>query len=156
MNKLNVIFVIFLLISRESSSFSCNKEECSCVDYIVICINVFHPSFFYRPSITVLYMRGVQLNGITHLIRLFPNLGYITLLDMVYFNCKWIDEIPSTITVFSNNCITTKTGKYFTNSSSLFYNFGHNVHMYVIRCRKFILMMLPFFCTSVYILYSES
>ena len=111
MIKMKIIIVFLLLMISKSSSFSCDKEECSCVDYIVTCINVFHPSFFYRPIITVLYMRGVQLNGISHLIRSFPNLGYITLLDMVYFDCKWIDEIPSTITVFTNNCVITQTSK---------------------------------------------
>ena len=111
MYKLKVILVIFCIIYRESSSFSCEREECSCVDNIVTCINVFHPSFFYRPSITVLYMSEVQLNGISHLIYSFPNLEYMTLLDMVYFNCNWIEEIPSGITVFNNNCIFTEASK---------------------------------------------
>ena len=111
MSKLKFIIVFLCIICRESSSFSCDKEECSCVDYIVTCINVFHPSFFYRPSVTVLYMSGVQLNGIAHLINSFPNLEYMTLSDMVYFDCNWIEEIPSTITVFSNNCIFTQASK---------------------------------------------
>ena len=99
------VLIFFLLFTGESSGFSCNKEECSCVDHIATCINVSYPSFFYRPTITILYMRGVQLNGITDILRSFPNLRYITLIDMVYFNCKWIKEIPVTIRVNTDNCM---------------------------------------------------
>ena len=112
MVKINLLTVFVLLVTRETASFSCNKEECSCVDHIATCIDVFYPSFFYRPSITILYMKEVQLNGITDILRSLPNLKYITLIDMVYFNCNWIKEIPITITVNSNNCMVQPTSKF--------------------------------------------
>ena len=112
MVKINVLTVFILLLTRESASFSCNKEECSCVDHIATCINVFYPNFFFRPSITILYMEKVQLNGLSAILRSLPNLRYITLVDMIYFNCKWIKEIPITVTVNSNNCMAQTTSKY--------------------------------------------
>ena len=37
----------------------------------------------------------------------FQNLHYMTLKNMIYFNCIWLREIPPSVTVVSDMCLET-------------------------------------------------
>ena len=41
----------------------------------------------------------------------FSNLHYVTLKNMIYFNCIWIREIPPSVTVVNDMCLETKPDK---------------------------------------------
>ena len=63
------------------------------------------PSFDYRPGVTRLYLERVQLLEMGSIIRALPNLMYLSLVDMEYFNCSWIEDIPPDVIVTTNMCM---------------------------------------------------
>ena len=77
------------------------------------CVNVALPRFNYRPAVTILYLERVHLIDIKSILLSFPSLQYLTLKDMKYFKCEWIDEITEGINVRTNMCQSTSTGKFF-------------------------------------------
>ena len=84
---------------------SCDQQMCLCMDGIVSCVGVNFPNFYYRPYITILYFENVQVDNMKDIMSAFPNLHYITLKNMIYFNCEWISQIPSSVTVVSDMCL---------------------------------------------------
>ena len=69
---------------------------------MTFCIDVVVPSFNYRPSVTRLYFEMVQLLEIGSIIRALPNLIYLSLVDMKYFRCEWMEDIPTNVIVLTN------------------------------------------------------
>ena len=67
---------------------------CNCRDDMIFSIDMAVPSFDYRPGVTRLYLERVQLLETGSIIRALPNLMYLSLVDMEYFNCSWIEDIP--------------------------------------------------------------
>ena len=65
------------------------------------------PWFKYRPEITTLYLERVQLQGLVHLLENLPNLNYLTMVDMLYFNCAWMMDIPQDIVLTFDECSST-------------------------------------------------
>ena len=106
------IFIICNLVIQLHAT-SCDQQMCLCMDGIVSCIGVNFPNFYYRPYITILYFENVQVDNMKDIVSAFPNLHYITLKNMKYFNCAWITQIPSWVTVVSDVCLRTTTEKTF-------------------------------------------
>ena len=67
---------------------SCDQGLCTCNDHIALCINVLTLTFKYRPEITSLYLEKVQILGFENNLNMLRNLKYLTLKDMLYFNCQ--------------------------------------------------------------------
>ena len=57
---------------------SCHQKICNCRDDMIFCIDMAVPSFDYRPSVTRLYLKRVQLLEMGSIIRALPNLLYLS------------------------------------------------------------------------------
>ena len=95
---------------------SCHQGICNCRDDMIFCIDMAVPSFDYRPTVTRLYLERVQLLELESIIKALPNLIYLSLVDMEYFSCSWMEDIPKDVVVTTNMCMTT-TGLPLTSSS---------------------------------------
>ena len=84
---------------------SCDQGICNCNDHIALCIDVVTQIFKYRPEIITLYLEKVQLLGFQNILTMLPNLKYLTLKDMKYFNCAWMDDLPTSLVITSDDCI---------------------------------------------------
>ena len=83
---------------------SCIQDFCSCDDELIFCLDVITPSFIYRPSVSRLHMERVQVLGMQNIFNSLPSLEYLTLIDMLYFNCNWIKDMPQQIKLMGNMC----------------------------------------------------
>ena len=103
MLKRQVIMFLCLFINVFSNceSTSCQQKICNCREDVAV------PSFTYKPSVTRLYLERVQLLEIESIIRALPNHIYLSLVDMKYFICDWIDDIPTDVMVLTNMCLKT-------------------------------------------------
>ena len=113
----NIIFLsifIYFLIEKAVLGYSCDYEECSCVDNMITCVDMSAPNFKFRATVTILYMENVQLLNLRDIIKNLPNLRYLTLMNMKYFNCKWISNLPDHIHLKTNMCHS--TGGYIDSS----------------------------------------
>ena len=104
------LFVIFNLCVQLHTT-SCDKQMCLCMDGIVSCVGVNFPNFYYRPYITILYFENVQVDNMKDIMSAFPNLHYITLKNMIYFSCIWLEEIPPSVTVVTDMCLESTLSK---------------------------------------------
>ena len=104
------LFVIFNLCIQLHAT-SCDQQKCLCMDGIVSCVGVNFPNFYYRPYITILYFENVQVDNLKDIMSAFPNLHYMTLKNMIYFNCIWLREIPCSVTVVTDMCLDTTPDK---------------------------------------------
>ena len=95
---------IFLFNQQKVLGYSCDYDECSCVDDMVTCVDVSAPRFNFRATVRILYMEKVQLLNLKDILKNFPNLRYLTLMNMEYFNCKWLENLPEHIHLRSNMC----------------------------------------------------
>ena len=91
MKVVNILFIFGLIYSWKCCRCSCDYTECNCVDQIITCIDVAAPRFKYRPIVTRLYLQNVQIMDIRKLIHNLPNLKYVTLVNVNYFKCKWLE-----------------------------------------------------------------
>ena len=62
---------------------------------MAVCIDVVWVEFTYNPKIRILYLKQLEYLDI-HLV--------LKMMDMMYFNCSWIKEIPLQIKVSTNMC----------------------------------------------------
>ena len=85
-------------------STSCIQDFCSCNDQTIFCLDIITPSFVYRPTVTHLYMEQVQVLDMQNIFSSLPSLHYLTLLDMLYFDCKWLKDMLEQITLMGNTC----------------------------------------------------
>ena len=107
MLKGQVIVLLCVLINVYSNckSTSCQQRICNCRDDMIFCLDMAVPSFIYKPGVSRLYLERVQILEIESIITALPNLIYLSLIDMKYFNCEWIDDIPTDVIVLTNMCL---------------------------------------------------
>ena len=104
--------ICMLFLIKSVLMDSCNQRICYCLNHMISCVNVVLPRFYLRPAVTVLYLERVHLNDMKSIMRSFPSLEYLTLKDMKYFKCEWMNDITEGINIRSNMCQTTiNTGK---------------------------------------------
>ena len=117
MTKSSVIMLICIFMHGFyiCGTASCHQKICNCRDDIKICIDMAVHSFDYRPSVTRLYLERVQLLEMGSIIRALPNLMYLSLVDMEYFSCSWMKDIPPNVIVTTNMCMAS-TGLPLTSS----------------------------------------
>ena len=107
--EVSFLFMIFIFLFNHQKvlGYSCDYEECSCVDDMVTCVDVSAPHFKFRATVRILYMEKVQLLNLKDILKNFPNLRYLTLMNMDYFNCNWLENLPEHIHLRSNMCYST-------------------------------------------------
>ena len=52
----------------------------------------------------MLYMDNVQVLNLKDVIRKLPNLRFLTLMNMKYFNCKWLQDVSQDTYLKTNMC----------------------------------------------------
>ena len=104
--KFNIKFLMINLLLQGLNANFCDLGLCSCDNGFAVCFEVTNPWFRYRPEITALYLERVQLIGVIELLQSLPNLKYLTMVDMLYFNCVWMVDIPQNIVVTFDQCST--------------------------------------------------
>ena len=57
----------------------------------------------------MLYMDSVMVVNLLDVMKNLPNLKYLSLMNMKYFNCKWLKEIDNDVNVRTNMCLTSST-----------------------------------------------
>ena len=105
------ITLLLCLISYNEivTGFSCDYAECTCMEDMITCVGVTAPRFKYRATVTMLYMDSIMVVNLLDVIKNLPNLKYLSLMNMKYFNCKWLEEIDENVNVRSNMCFTSST-----------------------------------------------
>ena len=118
MSKLSLLMLICISMHGFyiCGTTSCHQRICNCRDDMIFCIDMAVPSFNYRPSVTRLYLERVQLLELAPIFKALPNLLYLSLVDMQYFSCSWMEDIPQNIVVTTNMCMVS-TGLPLTSSS---------------------------------------
>ena len=76
------------------------------------------PKFRYRVNVNFLYMDQVQILDFESIIRNLPNLEHLTLMNMRYFRCNWLNGIPSEINLHTNMCASYPTTLYVSTARS--------------------------------------
>ena len=69
-----------------------------------VCVDVLWVKFTYNPGIRILYLKQLQIENINLVLENFPSLKYLTMMDMMYFHCSWIEKIPEDIILYTNMC----------------------------------------------------
>ena len=137
------IFILSSTLIANVKGYSCDQGQCYCFDNRITCIDMTGPKFRYRMNINILYIEHVQILDFESIIKNLPNLEYLTMMNMRFFRCEWLNDIPKGINLQTNMCVThpksettstpsywTNTGRFFTDifsKSTLFslYNFSH-------------------------------
>ena len=96
MTKWSLVMFTFIFVHGFyiCGTTNCHQTICNCRDDMIFCIDMAVPSFNYRPSVTRLYLERVQLLELESIIKALPNLMYLSLVDMEYFSCSWMEDIP--------------------------------------------------------------
>ena len=97
MEKNQIFSLIFCFFFMQVSTDSCGQDLCYCDNAQVTCISVINPVFIRDYEIIQVYMENVQILGLSNVLKSFPNLKYLTLYNMLYFNCDWVNDIPSNV-----------------------------------------------------------
>ena len=103
------LFVYFFSYNKIASGFRCDYAECTCMDDMLTYVGVTAPRFKYRATVTMLYMDNVQVVNLLDVINNLPNLRYLSLMNMKYFNCKWLKELPKDVYIRTNMCLNLST-----------------------------------------------
>ena len=90
MNIMKIFILLNAIVTLSVKAFSCDQGQCYCLDN--------------RPNVNILYMNEVQILDFESIMRNLPNL-YLTLLNMRYFKCEWLIEIPKKIHLHTNMCV---------------------------------------------------
>ena len=98
------IFILLALLPGLIKSKGCFQGMCNCEEDMAVCIDVLWVKFTYNPKIRILYLKKLEILDIYLVLENFPSLKYWTILDIMYFNCTWIKEIPVEIIVVTNMC----------------------------------------------------
>ena len=94
--------IFFLQESSKTYGYSCDYNECNCVEEMITCIDIAAPRFKFRPTVTKLYMENVRIVDIKK--HNLPNLKYVTLVNIKYFNCRFLENFASNALVRTNMC----------------------------------------------------
>ena len=113
------VFIFFILKSEKVLGYRCDYGGCSCVDDMVTCVDVTGPYFKFRATVSMLYMDNVQIINLVDILKKLPNLRYLTLMNMSYFDCEWIKDLPKQIYLKTNMCSKSSTTKRFQNHEFL-------------------------------------
>ena len=116
-----VFCTYYFLIVDKLSGFSCDYSECTCMEDMITCVDVAAPRFKFRATVTILYMDNVQILNLKELLNNLPNLRYLTLMNLRYFNCKWLRAVPGDITVRTNMCESKVSSTYATTVEDVSY-----------------------------------
>ena len=100
----NILFIFGLIFSWKCFGYSCDYSECSCLDDMITCVDVTAPRFKYRATVTMLYMENVQIVDLREIIRKLPNLKFLTLMNMKYFDCNWLQLLSEDVRLRTNMC----------------------------------------------------
>ena len=103
---------------RNVEGYSCEQGQCYCFDNRIMCIDMTGPKFRYRVNINFLYMDQVQILDFESIIRNLSNLEHLTLMNMRYFRCDWLNGIPSEINLHTNMCASYPTTLYVSTARS--------------------------------------
>ena len=111
MGKPGYISLLVCLFSYNKivTGLSCDYAECTFMDDMITCVGVTAPRFKYRATVTMLYMDSVEVVTLLDVIKKLPNLKYLSLMNMKYFNCKWLKEIHKDVNVRTNMCLNSST-----------------------------------------------
>ena len=122
---LNLICLLILIRFNLIASNGC--EKCTCDESNISCIGVFNPIFFPNPSVSMVYMKNVHILGLDNILKSFPNLQYLILKDMRYFNCDWIEHVPKGIYTTIQQChdLSSSTSRGENNNNNN-YNYNNN------------------------------
>ena len=115
------MLLILILINsflRNVQGYSCEQGQCYCFDNRITCIDMTGPKFRYRVNVNFLYMDQVQILDFESIIRNLPNLEHLTLMNMRYFRCDWLNGIPSEINLHTNMCASYPTTLYVSTARS--------------------------------------
>ena len=99
---------------------SCEQGQCYCFDNRITCIDMIGPKFRYRINVNFLHMVQVQILDFDSIFKKLPNLKHLTMMNMRYFRCELLKNIPSGINVHTNMCVSystySKTTSYMTST----------------------------------------
>ena len=98
------IFILLGFLPGLIYSKACFQRMCNCENDMAVCIDVVWGEFTYNPKIRILYLKQLEYLDIHLVLKNFPSLEYWVMMDMMYFNCSWIKEIPLQIKVSTNMC----------------------------------------------------
>ena len=116
------IFILSSTLIANVKGYSCDQGQCYCFDNRITCIDMTGPKFRYRMNINILYMEHVQILDFESIIKNLPNLEYLTMMNMRFFRCEWLNDIPKGINLQTNMCVThsksetSSTPSYWTNT----------------------------------------
>ena len=88
---------------------------------MITCVGVAAPRFKYRATVTMLYMDNVQVVNLIDILKNLPNLKYLSLVNMKYFNCKWMKEVPRDVYVRTNMCLKLTTTPHYSTTGQFFF-----------------------------------
>ena len=98
------IFILLGFLPGLIYSKACFQGMCNCEEDMAVCIDVVWVEFTYNPKIRILYLKQLEYLDIHLVLKNFPSLKYWAMMDMMYFNCSWIKEIPLQIIVSTYMC----------------------------------------------------
>ena len=100
-----IIFIFINVILGNVKSDSCEQGQCFCFDNRITCIDMTGPKFRYRINVNFLHMDQVQILDFDSILKNLPNLKHLSMMNMRYFRCEWLNSIPSGINLHTNVCI---------------------------------------------------
>ena len=80
---------------------------------MITCIDITAPRFKFRATVSMLYMDNVQIINLVDILKKLPNLRYLTLMNMQYFDCEWVKNLPKHIYLKTNMCSKISTTNRF-------------------------------------------
>ena len=120
--KIYIFLSVFLFSFNEIvNGFSCDYAECTCMEDMITCVGVAASRFKYRATVTMLYMDNVQVVNLIDILKNLPNLKYLSLVNMKYFNCKWMKEVPRDVYVRTNMCLKLTTTTHYSTTGQFFF-----------------------------------
>ena len=88
---------------------------------MITCVGVAAPRFKYRATVTMPYLDNVQVVNLIDILKNLPNLKYLSLVNMKYFNCKWMKEIPRDVYVRTNMCLKLTSTTHYSTTGQFFF-----------------------------------
>ena len=120
--KIYIFLSVFLFSFNEIvNGYSCDYAECTCMEDMITCVGVAAPRFKYRATVTMLYMDNVQVVNLIDILKNLPNLKYLSLVNMKYFNCKWMKEVPRDVYVRTNMCLKLTSTPHYPTTGQFFF-----------------------------------
>ena len=116
--RMLLILILINSFLRNVEGYSCEQGQCYCFDNMITYIDMTGPKFRYRVNVNFLYMDQVQILDFESIIRNLPNLEHLTLMNMRYFRCDWLNGIPSEINLHTNMCASYPTTLYVSTARS--------------------------------------